>query len=74
MKRQQIINKYRVDLYFPDTNNDRNPEDERIREEKLISLGDKIIRFNPNDTKFDLSNVLREIFTIIFGGNRVVIQ
>ena len=78
MKRQQIINKYRVDLYFPDTkliiecdednHNDRNPEDERIREEKLISLGNKIIRFNPNDTKFDLSNVLREIFTIIFGG------
>ena len=76
MKRQQIINKYRVDLYFPDTklivecdennHDDRNADYERIREEVLTSLGNKIIHFNPNDTKFDLSNVLREILSIIF--------
>ena len=31
-----------------------------------MSLGNKIIRYNPNKKDFDLSNVLREINTIIF--------
>jgi very-short-patch-repair endonuclease len=80
MKRQYVIDKYRVDLYFLDiklivecdenNHDDRNPDDEKIREEFLISLGNKIIRFNPNDISFDLSNVLREINSFIFGSRK----
>ena len=82
MRRQQIINNYRVDLYFPDTklivecdednHNDRNAVDERTRDNILTSLGNKVIHFNPNDSKFDLSNVLREIFSVIFQGKEGV--
>ena len=74
-KRQFIINKYRVDLYFInykliiecDENNheDRNPIKEKFREEYLLSLGNNIIRYNPNEPSFDLSNVLREINRVI---------
>ena len=76
VKRQYIMGKYRVDLYFIDyklviecdENNhiDRNYTDERIREEFIISLGNKIIRYNPNTSSFNLSNVLREINAILF--------
>jgi very-short-patch-repair endonuclease len=76
MKRQQIFGTYRVDLYFPeykliiecDENNhsDRNPEEEKVREDYLLSLGNSMIRFNPNDSKFDLSNVLQEINKFLF--------
>ena len=76
VKRQYIMGKYRVDLYFIDYNLviecdendhvDRNYTDERIREEFIISLGNKIIRYNPNTNSFDLSNVLREINAILF--------
>jgi very-short-patch-repair endonuclease len=72
MKRQQIIDKYRVDLYFPaykliiecdeDNHRDRNPEDEKAREEFLVSLGNTIIRFNPSD----ISDVLRKINVILW--------
>ena len=70
------MGKYRVDLYFIDyilviecdenDHVDRNYTDERIREEFIISLGNKIIRYNPNTISFDLSNVLREINAILF--------
>ena len=70
-KRQHRFGKYKVDLYFIDhklvvecdENNhiDRNAEYELIRENHIVSLGNKIIRFNPNEKCFDLSNVLREI-------------
>lgn len=75
-KRQHVIGKYRVDLYFIDNklviecdeNNhtDRDTIQEKIREEYIISLGNKIIRYNPNTSSFDLSNVLREINAILF--------
>ena len=76
MKRQFIIGKYKVDLYFIDyklvvecdefNHGDRNPLKEIIREEYICSLGNKIIRYNPNEQNFDLSNVLREINKHIF--------
>lgn len=79
LKRQHCFGKYRVDLYFIDyklviecdENNhiDRNPIEEQIREKYIISLDNKIIRFNPNDKSFDLSNVLKEINAIIFVNN-----
>jgi len=76
VKRQFTIGKYRVDLYFVDyklviecdenNHNDRDPEKEKIRELYITSLGNKIIRFNPNEKDFDLSNILREINSILF--------
>jgi very-short-patch-repair endonuclease len=78
VKRQFTIGKYRVDLYFVDyklviecdenNHNDRDPENEKIRELYITSLGNKIIRFNPNEKDFDLSNILREINAILFSG------
>jgi len=75
-QRQFIIGKYKVDLYFIDYNlviecDEYNHEDrdiikEKIREEYILSLGNKIIRYNPNETNFDLSNVLREINMFLF--------
>jgi very-short-patch-repair endonuclease len=76
MKRQFKIGKYKVDLYFIDyklvvecdefNHDDRDPIKEKIREEYILSLGNKIIRYNPNEKNFDLSNVLREINSNIF--------
>jgi very-short-patch-repair endonuclease len=63
-------------LYFPayklvvecdeDNHRDRNPEDEKVREEFLVSLGNTMIRFNPSENSFDLSNVLRKINVILW--------
>jgi very-short-patch-repair endonuclease len=71
IKRQLYIGKYRVDLYFIDyklviecdefNHQDRNIIEEKNREEYICSLGNKIIRYNPNEKNFDLSNVLRKI-------------
>jgi len=79
IKRQYSFGKYRVDLYFVDyklviecdenNHSDRDTFQEKIREEYIISLGNKIIRFNPNDDSFDLSNVLREINSVLFYKN-----
>ena len=76
VKRQYIFGKYRVDLYFIDYNlviecdennhTDRDPIQEKVREDYIISLGNKIIRYNPNISSFDLSNVLSEINAILF--------
>jgi very-short-patch-repair endonuclease len=76
LKRQYKLGKYRVDLYFIDyklviecdENNhiDRDPTQEKIREQYIKSLGNKIIRYNPNEMAFDLSNVLREINSLLF--------
>ena len=76
VKRQFTIGKYRADLYFVDYklviecdengHVDRDPENEKIRESYITSLGNKIIRFNPNESGFDLSNVLREINSVLF--------
>ena len=78
VKRQFTIDKYRADLYFVDhklviecdenNHDDRDLENEKIRELYITSLGNKIIRYNPNEKGFDLSNVLREINAILFSG------
>jgi len=69
--RQYRIGIYKVDLYFENYNlviecdennhNDRNPEKEKQREEYIKSQGKHIIRYNPNEENFDLSNVLNKI-------------
>ena len=76
VKRQHTIGKYRVDLYFIDyklaiecdenNHDDRDATDERIREEYILSLGNKMIRYNPNEPNFDLSNVLKQINVLLF--------
>jgi very-short-patch-repair endonuclease len=76
VKRQYAFGKYRADLYFIDyklvvecdenNHEDRNPILEKIREDYIKSLGNKIIRYNPNTSSFDLSNVLREINDVLF--------
>ena len=73
--RQYSIDQYRVDMYFPkykiiiecDEFNhvDRNPIDELEREAYLISKGNHMIRYNPNENEFDMSIVLRDINRII---------
>jgi|UniRef100_A0A6C0HRN5 hypothetical protein len=78
VKRQYIFGKYRVDLYFIDyklviecdenNHDDRDPIEEKVRENYIISLGNTIIRFNPNQSEFDLSNVMRDINVILFKG------
>jgi very-short-patch-repair endonuclease len=75
VKRQHIMGKYRVDLYFVDHklvvecdengHADRDPLQEQIRENYLKEAGNKLIRFNPNAREFDLSNVLREINAVL---------
>ena len=76
IKRQYIIGKYRVDLYFIDyklviecdenNHDDRDIEQEKIREDYITSLGNKFIRYNPNTPSFDLSDVLIEINIVLF--------
>lgn len=75
-KRQYQLGKYRIDLYFIDhklaiecdENNhaDRDSTNEAIRDAYIKSLGNTIIRFNPNETHFDLSNVLNTINRHLF--------
>ena len=79
VKRQYGFGKYRADLYFIDyklviecdenNHTDRDAIQEKVREDYILSLGNKIIRYNPNASSFDLSNVLREINGILFSGN-----
>jgi len=74
--RQHYIGKYRVDLFIVDHklviecdengHTDRDAVNERIREEFIISTGHKMIRYNPNESSFDLSNVLRKINAVLF--------
>jgi hypothetical protein len=73
--RQFKIGIYKVDLYFPeyklvvecDENNhvDRNIDDEKIRQEFILSQGKILLRYNPNKDKFDLSLVFREINKVL---------
>jgi len=73
--RQYIIKPYRIDLYFPkyklaiecDEYNhiDRDINKEKEREKYIISLGNTLIRYNPNIPNFDLSNILRDIHKVI---------
>ena len=76
VKRQYKIGKYKADLYFIDyklviecdefNHADRDSIKEKIRDEYMISLGNKIIRYNPNQNTFELSNVLNEINANLF--------
>lgn len=76
IKRQFSIGKYRVDLYFIECkliiecdeygHRDRDVFEEQKREEYIQSLGNKIIRYNPNEQNFDLSNVLKIINVVLF--------
>ena len=76
LKRQYTLGKYRVDLYFIDyklviecdenNHDDRDPIQEKNREDYITSNGNTIIRFNPNESDFDLSNVLRDINATLF--------
>lgn len=69
--RQHIIGIYKVDLYFPEhklvvecdeyNHIDRNQENEKCREDYIVSLGNTMVRFDPNADRFDLSMVLKEI-------------
>jgi very-short-patch-repair endonuclease len=76
VKRQHIMGKYRVDLYFVDHklvvecdengHEDRDTLQEQIRENYLNDAGNKLIRFNPNARDFDLSDVMRKINAVLF--------
>jgi very-short-patch-repair endonuclease len=84
---RNVLQLYKVDLCFPSFNlivecDENNHEDrdmiyEKEREKYLLSLGNTIIRFNPNDKLFDLSLVLQEINELLFAkekkNNSVVI-
>ena len=73
--RQFSIGTYRVDLYFPKykivvecdefDHTDRDKIYESTREKYIISLGNTMIRYNPNEPNFDLSNILNKINNII---------
>jgi hypothetical protein len=83
VNRQYIFGIYRVDLYFVDyrliiecdenNHDDRDAAYEKVREDYLVSLGNKMIRYNPNDKSFDLSNVLSEINAVLFSGISVAV-
>lgn len=70
-KRQKSFNNYKVNLYFEDykliiecdecDHLDRDFVKEKERKDYILSTGNSIIRYNPNDKLFDLSLVLREI-------------
>jgi very-short-patch-repair endonuclease len=81
LKRQFYIGKYRADLYFIDyklviecdefNHCDRDMIKEKIRDDYIESLGNKIIRYNPNEQLFDLSNVLKKINAILFSKSSI---
>ena len=74
-KREYYIDGFKTDLYFfdykfaveCDENNhkDRDPNEEKNRQEYILSKGISMIRFDPNNAKFDLSLVFREILNKI---------
>jgi very-short-patch-repair endonuclease len=71
IKRQYVFAPYKVDLYFIDyklviecdenNHDDRDVIYEKTREDYITSLGNKFIRFNPNSSDFDLSNIIKKI-------------
>jgi len=80
-KRQYNFSTYYVDLYFPKyklvvecdecDHKYRNETYEAIREKYILLQGNTIIRFNPNDSSFDLSLVLREINRMLFSKEKI---
>ena len=75
MVRQYHIGKYRVDMYLPKykiiiecdefDHKDRDKQREIEREQYLLSLGNTVIRFDPNEKGFNISEVIREINKLI---------
>ena len=74
--RQYKVGSYYVDLYIPklnivvecdeDGHKGRNAMDEHIREEFIkAKLGCEFIRFNPNNKRFDLSEIINKIFILL---------
>lgn len=71
MSRQFQIGPYRVDLCFIDDlivvecdeygHHDRSAAEEMAREEFINNQGYAIIRYNPNEAGFDISDVLNQI-------------
>lgn len=80
--RQKKFNSYKVDLYFPFYNlvvecddngdKDRSAFYEEKREKYILSLGNTIIRFNPNDAMFELSIVISEINKVLFSKEKIL--
>jgi very-short-patch-repair endonuclease len=76
LTRQKKVGLYYIDLYFEDYNlaiecdeNDHKDRDityERSREQYLLEQNITILRYNPNNKNFDLSNVLRKITKVLF--------
>lgn len=77
---QYVIYKYRIDIYFPDyrlaiecdenDHKDRDPDYELLRENKIKEkLNCKLIRFNPDDEKFDIFSLINEIFNHVLTYN-----
>ena len=76
LTRQKRFGTYYIDLYFEDYNlaiecdeNDHKDRDityERTREQYLLEQNITILRYNPNDKNFDLSDVLRKITKVLF--------
>jgi very-short-patch-repair endonuclease len=76
LTRQKRFGTYYIDLYFEDYNlaiecdeNDHKDRDityERTREQYLLEQNITIIRYNPNDKNFDLSDVLQKITKVLF--------
>jgi very-short-patch-repair endonuclease len=81
-KRQMYVGKYKVDLAITkhkivvecDENGhkDRDPLYEKSREQYIMNKGYKFIRFNPNDTHFNLSLVIREILKLVMQSQHTV--
>lgn len=79
--RQYKFDKYKVDLYFPDfelviecdeeNHKNRNPIEEKTRQDFILSRCKIMLRYNPNSNNFDFSLVLKEIFKILFKKNDV---
>jgi very-short-patch-repair endonuclease len=76
LTRQKRFGTYYIDLYFEDYNlaiecdeNDHKDRDityEYTREQYLLEQNITIIRYNPNDKNFDLSDVLQKITKVLF--------
>ena len=76
LTRQKRVGPYYIDLYFEDYNlaiecdenahKGRDITDERTREQYLLEQNITILRYNPNNKNFDLSDVLRKITKVLF--------
>jgi very-short-patch-repair endonuclease len=76
LTRQKRFGTYYIDLYFEDYNlaiecdeNDHKGRDityEYTREQYLLEQNITILRYNPNDKNFDLSDILRKITKVLF--------